>query len=101
MHGSSHFFGTDRKHVTGNRRIEFTAQRVDQLSLGRAIVTVPRSVNRKLGEILTPTFVERVFFRGKFHPGTFDLAKTDKAAGKFDARPSRARLAFAANDQCR
>jgi esterase/lipase superfamily enzyme len=56
------FFGTDRKRADLRSRIDFGPERASELQLGRAVVTVPRTPNRKVGEISRPSRWERLFF---------------------------------------
>jgi len=53
------FFGTDRQQSNTPTRIDFGGARDTALHLGRAIVTVPRAENRKLGSISRPTWWDR------------------------------------------
>ena len=53
------FFGSDREQQAHADRIDFGAVRARRLQLGSAVVTVPRGVQRKTGEILRPTWWER------------------------------------------
>jgi esterase/lipase superfamily enzyme len=54
------FFGTDRQRITRTLpSIDFGPERHKDLQLGRALVTVPRVVERRTGEILRPTWWDR------------------------------------------
>jgi esterase/lipase superfamily enzyme len=57
------FFGTDRKRADQGSRIDFGPERASTLQLGNAVVTVPRTPNRKVGEIARPSRWERIFLR--------------------------------------
>jgi esterase/lipase superfamily enzyme len=67
------FFGTNRKKDEGEskllKRVSFGSERqnaptvAEELTLGRAIVTVPRAINRAPGEIARPGFLEGAYER--------------------------------------
>jgi esterase/lipase superfamily enzyme len=52
------YFGTDRSKQESADRINFGPDRAGILQLGRAVVTVPRAVPRKRGEISRPTWYD-------------------------------------------
>jgi hypothetical protein len=52
------YFGTDRASEANPDRIGFGPERGGRLQLGRAIVTVPRAVARKRGEIARPSWFD-------------------------------------------
>ena len=56
------FFGTDRAAQEGLHRLFFTAARADKLTLGKAVVTVPRA-HRKKGEVNRPSWWDLIHFR--------------------------------------
>jgi esterase/lipase superfamily enzyme len=56
------FFGTDRAAQEGLNRLFFTAARTDKLTLGKAVVTVPRA-HRKKGEVNRPSWWDLIHFR--------------------------------------
>jgi len=54
------FFGTDRERQDIPKRSSFGSSRADKLQLGQAIVTVPRAVPRKKGEIPLPNWLDKL-----------------------------------------
>jgi esterase/lipase superfamily enzyme len=57
------FFGTNRAQKDLADRVGFSAERTDRLQLGQSIVTVPKGVNRKRGEVVRPTWFEVTLLR--------------------------------------
>jgi esterase/lipase superfamily enzyme len=59
------YFGTDRSAQKGLNRLYFTAARNEQLTLGKAVVTVPRA-HRSQGEVNRPSWWDLLRFRNPF-----------------------------------
>ena len=57
------FFGTDRRRADTPQRVAYSGDRARQLQLGVAVVTVPKAIERKRGEINLPTWFERNVLR--------------------------------------
>ena len=57
------FFGTNRARKDLAERVGFSVERTDRLQLGQSIVTVPKSVNRKRGEVVRPSWFEVTLLR--------------------------------------
>jgi esterase/lipase superfamily enzyme len=57
------FFGTDRKREDSATRVSFGADRARQLQLGLSVVTVPKTPDRKRGEISRPSWIDRNIWR--------------------------------------
>ena len=57
------FFGTNRTRLQLDQRIGFSWQDSGELSLGAAVVTVPRKVQRESGAILRPGWWDRYVLR--------------------------------------
>src|SRR5262249_38744546 len=57
------FFGTNRARKDLPERISFSAERTDRLQLGKSVVTVPKAVNRRRGDVVRPTWFEVTVLR--------------------------------------
>ena len=57
------FFGTNRTRENLVQRVGFSWRDAGELSLGAAVVTVPRKVQRESGSILRPTWWDRYVLR--------------------------------------